>query len=100
VGQIRPSGALPHLPDAPHRAARRACQLNGFGSIKWVDNYCRWYNGGGPKRQALYMPALVAVRFNTELKAKYQAMTDAGKPLKVAIILQPSCASSSQSQMP
>ena len=31
------------------------------------------------------MPALVATRFNVDLKAKYQAMVTAGKPPKVAI---------------
>jgi len=36
-------------------------------------------------RQALYMPALVATRFNADLKAKYQALIAAGKPAKVAI---------------
>ncbi len=37
-------------------------------------------------RQALYMPALVAIRFNHELAEKYQAMIKAGKPAKVAIV--------------
>ena len=36
-------------------------------------------------RQALYMPALVAIRFNADMKAKYQALITAGKPPKVAI---------------
>ena len=36
-------------------------------------------------RTALYMPALVALRFNPDLKQKYQALKDAGKPSKVAI---------------
>lgn len=36
-------------------------------------------------RQALYMPALVATRFNADMKAKYQALIAAGKPPKVAI---------------
>lgn len=36
-------------------------------------------------RQALYMPALVAIRFNPDLKAKYAALIAAGKPTKVAI---------------
>ena len=35
--------------------------------------------------KALYMPALVAMRFNPELKAKYKAMIKAGKPPKVAL---------------
>jgi transposase len=36
-------------------------------------------------RQALYMPALVAMRFNPDLKAKYQQLVAAGKPAKKAI---------------
>jgi transposase len=36
-------------------------------------------------RQALYMPALVAIRFNADMKAKYQALVANGKPPKVAI---------------
>jgi transposase len=31
------------------------------------------------------MPALVAMRFNPDLKAKYHQLTNAGKPAKVAI---------------
>lgn len=31
------------------------------------------------------MPALVAIRFNADMKAKYQALVAAGKPPKVAI---------------
>lgn len=42
---------------------------------------------GGRKhlRDALYMPALVAARFNPDLRRKYQTMTSAGKPAKVAL---------------
>ena len=36
-------------------------------------------------RQTLYMPAMVAARFNPDLKAKYQALLGAGKPAKVAL---------------
>jgi transposase len=36
-------------------------------------------------RQALTMPALVATRFNPDLKAKYDKLIEAGKPAKVAI---------------
>ena len=32
------------------------------------------------------MPALVAMRFNPDLKAKYHALREAGKPAKVAIV--------------
>ncbi len=46
----------------------------------------RFIRGGRAHlRQALYMQALVAIRFNADMKAKYQALIAAGKPPKVAI---------------
>ena len=36
-------------------------------------------------RGALYMPAIVAMRFNPDLKAKYEQLIAAGKPAKLAI---------------
>lgn len=36
-------------------------------------------------RRAFYMPAVVATRFNPDLKAKYDQLIKAGKPPKVAI---------------
>lgn len=43
---------------------------------------------GGRKqlRDALYMPALVASRYNPDMCNKYQAMIKQGKPQKVALI--------------
>lgn len=42
---------------------------------------------GGRKflRDALYMPALVAARYNPDLRQRYQTMIQAGKPAKVAL---------------
>jgi len=42
---------------------------------------------GGRKflRDTLYMPALVAARYNPDMHRKYQAMIQAGKPAKVAL---------------
>ena len=37
-------------------------------------------------RTALYMAALSAVRCDPSFKARYQAMRDAGKPAKVALV--------------
>ncbi len=37
-------------------------------------------------RRALYMPALVAARYNPDLKAKYQSLIAAGKPAKIAVV--------------
>jgi transposase len=42
--------------------------------------------GRKPPRDALYMPAVAAIRFNPPLKAKYQALIAAGKPAKVALV--------------
>ena len=36
-------------------------------------------------RDALYMPALVAARFNPDMRNKYEAMLKQGKPQKVAL---------------
>jgi len=37
-------------------------------------------------RRALYMPALVAARFNPDLREKYQHLIASGKPAKIAIV--------------
>ena len=37
-------------------------------------------------REALYMPALVAIRFNPDLKRAYDRLTANGKPKKLALI--------------
>jgi transposase len=36
-------------------------------------------------RDALYMPAFVAARYNPDLRQRYQTMIQAGKPAKVAL---------------
>jgi transposase len=47
----------------------------------------RFIRGGRPElRHALFMPALVAVRFNPDLKVAYDTLTAAGKPAKVALV--------------
>ena len=47
-------------------------------------------SGGGGRgqkfrREALYIPALVACNYNPDMKAVYQRLKKAGKPFKVAI---------------
>jgi transposase len=37
-------------------------------------------------RRAHYMPALVAARYNPDLKAKYNSLIASGKPAKVAVV--------------
>lgn len=56
--------------------ARQSGQWKGKSFIR---------GGRANVRQALYMPALVAARFNPDLKAKYKQLIAKGKPAKVAI---------------
>jgi transposase len=42
--------------------------------------------GRADVHQALYMPALVAARFNPDMKAKYAHLIETGKHAKVALI--------------
>ena len=67
----------------------QAASLSGLAPIarqsgRWTGK--AFIRGGRANvRQALYMPALVAIRFNPDLKAKYGKLIEAGKPAKVAI---------------
>lgn len=56
--------------------ARQSGQWTGRAFIR---------GGRANVRQALYMPALVAMRFNPDLKAKYEKLVAVGKPPKKAI---------------
>lgn len=56
--------------------ARQSGQWSGRAFIR---------GGRANVRQALYMPALVATRFNPDLKAKYDHLKAAGKAAKLAI---------------
>ena len=56
--------------------ARDSGRYSGKRVIRGGRTHVRW---------ALYMPAVVAVRFNTDLKAKYKALLRAGKPAKLAL---------------
>lgn len=59
--------------------APRICQSGQRKGTAFV------HGGRSMVRQALYMPALVAARFNSDMKAMYDRLTGAGKPPKVAI---------------
>ena len=56
--------------------ARQSGQWKGKAFIR---------GGRAQLRHALFMPALVAARYNPDLKAKYTQLITAGKPAKVAI---------------
>lgn len=89
IGEVTVMTMLAEMPELGTMDKRQAASLAGLAPVtrqsgKWRG---KSFIKGGRRtlRQALYMPALVAIRFNRELKAKYQSLIDAGKPAKVAI---------------
>jgi transposase len=89
VSAITSFAMLVEMPELGTLEAGEAASLAGLAPIarqsgRWTGrSFIR--GGRAGLRQALYMPALVAMRFNPDLKAKYQQLVSAGKPAKVAI---------------
>lgn len=75
LGALDPKQAASLAGLAP--VARQSGQWKGRSFIQ---------GGRANVRRALYMPALVAARYNPDLKAKYQSLIEAGKPAKVAVV--------------
>ena len=90
LGQVVTAAILTFLPEIGTLDRRQVGSLAGVvphtrQSGQWKGK--SFISGGRkPLRDALYMPALVAMRFNPDLKIKYQALRKAGKPAKVAIV--------------
>lgn len=89
VGAATAFALLIEMPELGTLESREAASLAGLAPVTRESGQWKGksFIGGGRSglRQALYMPALVAIRFNADLKAKYQALIAAGKPPKVAI---------------
>jgi transposase len=78
---------MPELGTLEHKAAASLAGLAPIARDSGRTSGQRFIRGGRAQlRQALYLPALVAVRFNAQMKAKYEALRSAGKPPKVALI--------------
>jgi Transposase IS116/IS110/IS902 family len=76
-------------PRGPHGRADHLGHLAGLAPVTRQSG--RWQGkafiqgGRAALRQALYRPAIVACRFNPDLKAKYDQLISSGKPAKLAI---------------
>ena len=89
IGEVTAAAILIECPELGTMTGKQIASLSGLAPMtrqsgKW---HGKAFIQGGRKhlRDALYMPALVAARFNPDLKRKYQAMIAAGKPRKVAL---------------
>ncbi|MBV5336329.1 IS110 family transposase, partial [bacterium] len=80
---------LIEMPELGAIDAKQAASLAGLAPMTQASGTWKGKDhirgGRAVLRQALYMPALVATRFNPNIKQLYQRLTDAGKPPKVAI---------------
>lgn len=89
IGRTSALAMLVEMPELGAIENKAAASLAGLAPIARDSGRKqgkRFIHGGRAiLRQALYMPALVAARFNPDLKAKYQALIHAGKPPKLAL---------------
>ncbi|MBG6176087.1 transposase [Labrenzia sp. EL_208] len=89
VGTVSATSILIECPEIGTLGRKQIVSLSGLVPMTRQSGQWRGtaFIQGGRKflRAALYMPALVATRFNPDMKAKYQTMRKAGKPAKVAI---------------
>jgi len=89
IGPLTSIIMLSEMPELGHMDKRQTAALAGLAPI--IRQSGTWQGksfirgGRANLRRALYMPALVAIRYNEELAAKYHAMIKTGKPAKVAI---------------
>ena len=90
LGAVASAAILTYLPEIGTLDRRQVGSLAGV--VPYNRDSGQWkgksFISGGrkPLRDALYMPALVAMRHNPDMKAKYEGLRAAGKPAKVAIV--------------
>lgn len=89
LGRITAIAILVECPEIGTMTRKQIASLAGLAPMTRQSGQWRGkaFIQGGRKflRDTLYMPALVAARYNPDLHRKYQAMIQAGKPAKVAL---------------
>ena len=89
IGRLTATTMLIDMPELGHLDSKKIAALAGLAPMtqqsgKWQGKE-RINGGRSSLRRAIDMPALVAIRFNQDLKAVYQHLLKAGKAKKVAI---------------
>ncbi len=89
ISDVTAAGLIVHMPELGTLTGSRAASLAGLAPVtresgSWKG---RSFIQGGRYhvRRLLYMPALVAIRYNPDLKRTYEALVANGKPPKVAL---------------
>lgn len=89
LGTLTANQIIATMPELGSLENKQAASLAGLAPVSRQSGQWKgksFIRGGRANvRQALYMPALVAARFNPDLKAKHQQLIAAGKPAKIAI---------------
>lgn len=89
ISAVTAVAMLAEMPELGTLDPKAAASLAGLAPVTRQSGNWRGHaairGGRAGLRQALYMPALVAARFNPDLKAKFEALVTAGKPPKLAI---------------
>ena len=89
IGPVTAMAVLAEMPELGELNDKQVASLLGVAPIardSGAFHGKRHIRGGRAQlRQALYMAALVATRFNADMKQKYQALIKNGKPPKVAL---------------
>lgn len=89
IGAVSAAAILIELPEIGTLTRKQVASLAGLAPMTRQSGTWRGraFIQGGRKhlRDALYMPALVAMRVNPDLKAKYTRLRTAGKPAKLAL---------------
>jgi transposase len=90
LSRVSAAALLTEMPELGRLNRKQVASLAGLAPRTRQSGQWRGksFIGGGRKllRDSLYMPALVAMRYNPDLKAKYTTLIAAGKPAKVALV--------------
>jgi transposase len=90
VGPVLCRTLLAELPELGTLSSKQLCALVGVAPLNRDSGTLRGrrtvWGGRGRVREALYMGALIASRYNPQIKEFYERLLAAGKPKKVALV--------------
>ena len=90
VSHVTAAGLLTQMPELGRLDAKAVASLAGLAPVTRQSGAWQgrsFIQGGRARaRRLLYMPALAAIRYNPDLRAKYRQLVAEGKPRKVAVV--------------